>query len=225
MEKEKKDIQVLLEIALNQKITDDIQGSLLPILELYLKKLNCVGIAVFQKGNWLYFLPQALKNNETLFNNLFVLVDKFHTNIDEPVYLEILGTSFYGFQLSNFGWLCLVRKAPLPKVVLPDLHKVVEQLGIELCQAKEEKRLKLLQQLFDKSIDAIQISEESGQLYYVNEIASKRLGTNKSKVHDYIVSDFEKYDLSEGRKDEQTSYVNTIVRTLKEVVRELPSQI
>lgn len=195
MEKEKLDIQVLLEIALNQKITENIQGSLLPILELYLKKLNCAGIAVFQKGNWSFVLPQTLKNNETLFNNLLVLVDKFHTNNYEPVYLEIDDTSFYGFQLSNFGWLCLIRKAPLPKVMLPDLNKVVEQLGRELYQAKEEKRLKLLQQLFDKSIDAIQISEESGQLYYVNEVASKRLGINKSKVHEYNVSDFDKYDL------------------------------
>lgn len=225
MEKEKIDIQVLLEIALNQKITDDIQGSLLPILELYLKKLNCVGIAVFQKGNWLYVLPKALKNNETLFNNLFVLVDKFHTIVDKSVCLEIHDTSFYGFQLSNFGWLCLIRKAPLPKVMLPNLHKVIEQLGRELYEAKEEKRLKLLRHLFDKSIDAIQISEESGQLCYVNEMASKRLGINKSKVHDYKVSDFEKYDLSAGRKDELTSNVNAIVRTLKEVVRELPSQI
>lgn len=192
MEKDKLDIQILLEIALNQKISEVIESSLPSILQLYLRKLNCIAVAVFQEGNWTYVLPHALKNNEIWLNNLHTFSDKFLTDNHKPIYQEINQVNFYGFPLHQFGWLCLIRKADFSNEMFLELNKVVQQLGRELTQAKEEQRLKLLQQLFDKSFDAIQICEESGRMYYVNDVASKRLGIVQSKVNEYKVSDSEK---------------------------------
>jgi PAS domain S-box-containing protein len=45
----------------------------------------------------------------------------------------------------------------------------------------------------NKTTDAIQVSDEYGNMIYVNDTASKRLGINQSDVKNYHVSDFEKY--------------------------------
>ena len=59
---------------------------------------------------------------------------------------------------------------------------MVFQLGRDLNRAEEEQRLKLLQSLFDKSSDAIQVANENGSLYYINEVATQRLGISKEEI-------------------------------------------
>ncbi|WP_375583971.1 PAS domain S-box protein [Cyclobacterium xiamenense] len=56
---------------------------------------------------------------------------------------------------------------------------------------KRGQRLRLLQELFDNSSDAIQIAEESGKLYYINKVAAERLGIEKQQAQRYRVEDFE----------------------------------
>ena len=53
------------------------------------------------------------------------------------------------------------------------------------------KKLELLNTLIDNTSDAIQVSLESGQLVYMNDEASKRLGIYKKKASNYYVKDFE----------------------------------
>jgi PAS domain S-box-containing protein len=53
------------------------------------------------------------------------------------------------------------------------------------------QRLELLEKFIDHSHDAIQVSDEEGQLVYINRIASLRLGIRMEDVHQYNVSDFE----------------------------------
>lgn len=192
MEKEKLDIQVLLEIALNQRITGEIESSLPQILNLYLRKLNCFAVAIFKKNKWAYLLPNALKNNDLWMKKLDFVASELQNQTTEQCALSIEDAHFYGYPLHDYGWLILIRKNELSKEMYYELSKVVLQLGRDLCQAKEEQRLKLLQQLFDKASDGIQIVEDTGQLYYINQVASKRLGISQAEVGHFHVWDFEK---------------------------------
>jgi len=193
MEKEKLDIQVLLEIAINQRITGEVETSLPTVLNLYLRKLNCLAVAVFQKGEWAYVLPKALKSNAVWSAKLASFSKNIPTDSTNPIFVEEMGDAyFYGFPLYEYGWLLLIRNNTLSKEMFYELNKVAYQLGRDLFQSKEGQRLKLLQQIFDKASDAIQISEESGKMYYINEAASQRLGIPKSEIDQFHVSDFEK---------------------------------
>lgn len=53
------------------------------------------------------------------------------------------------------------------------------------------ENLALLKQLLDNTSDATQVSLENGNLFYINEEASARLGIPKSDVNKYFVWDFE----------------------------------
>lgn len=192
MEKEKLEIQVLLEIALNQSVSGEVHLSLPVVLNLYLRKLNCFAVAVYKDLEWLYVLPNAIKSNTEWLEYIAEITIRIMEDNKEPFYLQIADNYFNVFPLHNYGWILLVRKKPFAKELFFELNKVVFQLGRDLCQSQEEQRLKILQQLFDKSSDAIQISEESGQLYYINDVASVRLGIPKNDVAKYNVADFEK---------------------------------
>jgi PAS domain S-box-containing protein len=115
----------------------------------------------------------------------------------EPVFNSFEDSNFYGFPLYEYGWLVLIRKNKLSEAMSFELNKVTYQLGRDLCHALEEQRLKLLQQIFDKASDGIQIAEESGTLYYVNEIASKRLSIPPAEVSSFHVCDVEKTFLND----------------------------
>ncbi|HAI76043.1 MAG TPA: hypothetical protein DCM08_07305 [Microscillaceae bacterium] len=54
-----------------------------------------------------------------------------------------------------------------------------------------EENLKLFQSLINYSTDAIQVATEDGRLYYINEVASRRLGIAQDQAHQYFVKDFE----------------------------------
>jgi PAS domain S-box-containing protein len=79
--------------------------------------------------------------------------------------------------------------------------KYVVGYGIEVTKTKiaedklieSNKKLVLLENFLNKTTDAIQVSDEFGNMVYVNDTASKRLGINQSDVKNYHVSDFEKY--------------------------------
>lgn len=191
MENEKIDIQVLLELAINQRIEGDLDESLPRILNLYMRKLNCIGVAIVQNENIPYIVPRAFKHNKALNEDLQAFTKLLGESKSKSFHKVINNCCYYAFQLFNFGWIILLRNHELKREMSLEIKKIAYQLGRDLCQNREEQRLKLLQQLFDKSSDAIQISNESGQLYYVNDVASKRLGISQAKVNHYEVSDFE----------------------------------
>jgi PAS domain S-box-containing protein len=197
MEKEILNIQVLLEIALNQKVSSDIETSLPQILNLYLRKLNCFAVAIYKKEVYNLVLPKALTTNDVWMQKLNKFSNELNISKPEPVSKTIDQTNFFGFSLHDYGWLVLIRKNSLSEAMFFELNKVVYQLGKDLCHALEEQRLKLLQQIFDKASDGIQIAEESGTLYYVNEIASKRLSILPSEVGSFHVCDVEKTFLND----------------------------
>ena len=64
---------------------------------------------------------------------------------------------------------------------------------------KTQEQLSIFLKLFDNLSDAVQVSFESGQLFYINKTASERLGISQKKVHEYSVFDFEKiFDTQEA---------------------------
>ncbi len=54
-----------------------------------------------------------------------------------------------------------------------------------------EEKFKLMQSLLNNSTDAIQVAWESGRLFYINKIASERLGISYKEAQNYFVWDFE----------------------------------
>ncbi|EOZ92017.1 PAS/PAC domain protein [Indibacter alkaliphilus LW1] len=61
-----------------------------------------------------------------------------------------------------------------------------------------EERLRLMQSLIENSSDGVQISLESGKLFYINKTSSERLGISMEEAEQYHVSDFEKIFDSPG---------------------------
>lgn len=67
-----------------------------------------------------------------------------------------------------------------------------EELKELLQKINEQKKdLSLFKQIIDSSSDAIQVAYESGRLFYINQVASDRLGIPMEEVRNYFVSDFE----------------------------------
>lgn len=193
MVSDKLNIQLLLEIALNQRIVGDINESLEQIARMYLRKINCFGVAIFEGPQLNIVQPKALLSNEIWDKKLKSLAAKLSTQNNAPFHFTDGEFWFYVYPLSTYGWIALLRKAALGPELFMELNRVISQLGRDLCQSQEEQQLKLLQQIFDQSSDAIQIAEESGRIYYVNQVAETRLGIQREHIQQYKVSDFEAY--------------------------------
>lgn len=70
-------------------------------------------------------------------------------------------------------------------------------------------RLQLLEKFLDRTTDAIQVSDENGQMVYVNDSAANRLGIEKNEISNYRVEDFEKYFKTE---DDWKNHIELIKR-------------
>lgn len=213
MEKEIVNIQILLEIALNQRVSSDVETSLPTILNLYLRKLNCFAVAIYRNEDWNVIVPNAITSNSFWMQKMKTFGNELSLSNQEPIFCSIEDSNFYGFPLCQYGWLVLIRKYKLPEAMFFELNKVTDQLGRDLNHALEEQRLKLLQQIFDKASDGIQIAEESGILYYINEIASKRLSIPPSEVNAFHVCDVENTFLND--RNAWQNHVNQLKRDKK----------
>ena len=93
--------------------------------------------------------------------------------------------------------------------------KFVIGYGVDITQRKmaENKlieatnRLQLLEKFLDRTTDAIQVSDENGQMVYVNDSASNRLGIDKNEISKYRVEDFEKFFNTKEEWNKHVEYV------------------
>jgi PAS domain S-box-containing protein len=191
MGKNKLDIQVLLEISLNQRIHGEIDIALDSVIDLYMRKLNCFAAAIYRDGRFKLIKPHALTKNAQWEGKLTSIAEKIKGHTLEAFHIADEGSHFYMIPLADYEWLLLVKKVEFSLEMLLELSKVVYQLGRDLTQLQEEERLKLLQDLFDNSSDAIHIVEEDGKLYYVNHEAAVRMGINSKDVRNYSIGDFD----------------------------------
>jgi PAS domain S-box-containing protein len=74
-----------------------------------------------------------------------------------------------------------------------ELKEVVKKVNYQKqALQKSNEQLKVFQSLINNSSDAVQVSYEDGQLFYINNEASERLGIDYNAVNQYNVKDFEK---------------------------------
>lgn len=91
--------------------------------------------------------------------------------------------------LGNGLW-ALISKLPLRD----EDDKIVGMVGISVNfteHKKHREQLEVFNQLFDDLSDAIQVVTEEGNLFYINKVASERLGIDQTKVAQYTVFDVE----------------------------------
>jgi PAS domain S-box-containing protein len=92
----------------------------------------------------------------------------------------------------------VIEEGRLQKLVHGLNQKLIE-LQKETTKAQVDKqRLELLLGFVENSNDAFQVSNEEGQLMYINKEASHRLGISQEAAHLYHVRDFEEIFKEEG---------------------------
>ncbi len=176
-------------------------------------------IAVFDKNHkYIFVNPNGISNPE---------IREFMIGKDDYDYCRFRGISFeiadkrrkiFNSVLQNketTEWEDNVKDAKgNPKVVIRKLAPIFDEKGdinfvigygvdITLRKIAEDKlveatnRLQLLEKFLDRTTDAIQVSDENGQMVYVNDSAANRLGISKNEISNYRVEDFEKFFESE----------------------------
>jgi PAS domain S-box-containing protein len=172
-------------------------------------------IAVFSTDHKYVFVnPQGIKNKE---------IREFMIGKDDYDYCELKGISteladnrrkifnevittrenkdWIDDLTDNSGNRKVIYRRIAPLIDENNEVKYVVGYGIEVTSAKiaeeklieSNKKLVLLENFLNKTTDAIQVSDEFGNMVYVNDTASKRLGINQSDIQNYHVTDFEKY--------------------------------
>jgi PAS domain S-box-containing protein len=182
-------IQVLLELSLQQLIEGCSDHILKQTLPLYMRKLNCFMAAVMTEGQGELVIPHALKH-AALWQELKQFFGTQNNDIVQLIEYKAKNKFIYAYSLPQYGWLFLGKNQPFSIEIKNELIKLVSQFGRSLRQAEEEDRLKLLHNLINNSSDAILVAKESGQLYYINHQAAKRLGIAQHEAHNHHVNDF-----------------------------------
>jgi PAS domain S-box-containing protein len=93
--------------------------------------------------------------------------------------------------------------------------KFVIGYGMDITDQKltEEKlvdaynRAALLEKFLDRTSDAVQVSDDTGQMIYINDAASKRLGIEKNKIQNHRVEEFETYFQKPGVWEEHLTNI------------------
>ncbi len=192
MELNKLELQVLFEIALNQKISGKEEVDMPKILNLYKTKLECLYANLYEFGTTINVKSDTNKLSLEFNKNVKNFTKEVDNSNNNAHYKKLGDNYFYALPLYKNVCILLVRKNMFSENMFLQLIKVADNLGLEIRQYRDKERLQLLENFLDKSLDSVQVSHESGQLFYINEVASKRLGIKKSEVQNYYVSDFEK---------------------------------
>jgi len=183
--------QVLLELAIQQNYEANSGSILNKMLPLYMRKLNCFMAAVISPGKQTVVVPRAFGEDAFMVKVQQHVADTKPHPIRGIIELTVDASFIYGYPLHKFGWLILGKKQPLNHQMMMELKAVVNQFGLTLSHAEEGERLKLFSNLINFSSDAIQVSTDEGQLFYINQVAEKRLGIKASEAMNYNVKDFE----------------------------------
>jgi PAS domain S-box-containing protein len=83
----------------------------------------------------------------------------------------------------------LISKLPLKN----EVGDITGMVGISIDYTERRKiqeQLSVFLNLFDNISDAVQVNTEDGQLFYINKVASERLGIDPNQVAKYKVTDY-----------------------------------
>ncbi len=84
----------------------------------------------------------------------------------------------------------LDKEGRVDKVVCTFVDVTAKHNADKKIKAANEE-LNLMREFIESSTDALQVTDESGQLVYINEVASERLGIKKEEASKFSVFDFE----------------------------------
>jgi PAS domain S-box-containing protein len=107
----------------------------------------------------------------------YIVDSRVNTHDDEEVYVR--------------GKALIEREKGVAKKITGVVWDRTEEKKAELQLKEQNEKLAQLESFINQSTDAIQVSDESGQLVYVNDAAAERLAIEKENVTNYHVSDFE----------------------------------
>lgn len=122
--------------------------------------------------------------------------------IELPTEIQAEALYFTTIPLNEAYVLAIGFAEQLTNDELVMLQEVSSALALRVKQLAEQTRNAIFKQLIDNSSDAIQIARSNGQLFYLNEVASKRLGIMQADAQKYRVLDFQRYFKSQKDWDD-----------------------
>lgn len=196
-----------------KKLNQDIEVQK-EFYEFILNKIPA-DIAVFNlKHEYLYINPQGIKNEE-LRNWLigktdFDYCELKNVNIEvakarRKAFNNVMSTGEFTIWEDEFiladGSRKIIQRYLGPLFDEQKKVRFVIGYGMDITSLKlaqedlitSNKQLKLLENFLNKSSDAIQVADEFGQMIYINETASTRLGIPVDRLNEYNLNDFETY--------------------------------
>nr|MBS0037887.1 PAS domain S-box protein [Saprospiraceae bacterium] len=199
----KKDInKILLDLSLelsNCSTANEIIDKMLP---LYKTGLDCKWVEIVDSKNKSVVYPERVLEKDII---NFLKNKGLKTGESEDLkILEINSENSFicAFPLFKYGWLILAFEENLSIELRNRFKPVIDQLGKSLYEVEKKGNIKLFQSLISNTSDAIQVATEDGQLYYLNETATKRLGIKAEEAHKYTVFDIE--EIFDNKKDWET---------------------
>ena len=125
-----------------------------------------------------------------------------NTKIDQFTSRQSSGFYFVTIRLNEAYIFALGFSEQLTDETISMLQDVGLALALRVKQLAEQTRNALFKQLIDNSSDAIQIARSDGFMFYLNDVASKRLGINQADANKYSVLDFQRYFKSQKDWDD-----------------------
>lgn len=178
-------------------------------LRLYLRKLDCFAVGIFQKESENYLAKAFLPNRFKEMSDMQSVLYSINANlVNQDYYCEFIGeANHYFFPLGNYGLLYLARRTAFSPIIIKEFLPVIDNLGKSLSFARntrlreiaEEqnktliKDLNLLKNFIQFTNDAVQVTQIDGRIFYLNEEAGKRLGISPDEASNYFVWDFEPF--------------------------------
>jgi PAS domain S-box-containing protein len=98
---------------------------------------------------------------------------------------------YYGWKTRNEEKLLIFVDKPLDNLLEEALKEVVKTWVQAAFRARDIEQRNFLEHWADGATDAIQVAEENGRLFYINDRAEERLGIKKENCSNYTVFDFE----------------------------------
>ena len=183
-------------------------------LRLYLRKLDCFAVGIFQKESENYLAKAFLPNRFKEMSDMQSVLSSIKSNLTtQEYYCELVGeANHYFFPLGNYGLLYLARRTEFSPIIIKEFLPVIDNLGkslsfaknIRLREAAEEqnkaliKDLNLLKNFIQFTNDAVQVTQIDGRIFYLNDEAGKRLGIPPNEAPNFFVWDFEPYFAKPG---------------------------
>ena len=186
-------------------------------------------IAVFStEHKYLFINPQGIRNNDL--REFMIGKDDFDycklkgisTDLADhrrAIFNEVISTGVSSDWTDDMKDENGNRKVIYRKIApLKDSEGVIQYVvgyGVEITKTKiaeeklieSNKKLALLENFLNKTTDAIQVSDDKGNMVYINETASKRLGLDQKEIRNHHVSEFEKYFSDENIWNSHLSFL------------------